>query len=144
MIKNFKLTPGYRSWLKSQIDEMDLTTPKRVNIVDWSEKRGLSANNLSHVWYKQIADHSALTEPEAKSYCKMEFGISIILERGDDDYKDTLAYILDSVNFNHQSFENKVKLMSGIAITSKFTTKEMSQYMDSIQRFYGMQGINLE
>jgi len=142
IVKNFKLTNGFRSYLVQQIKQMDLTAPKRVNIEDWKGKRGLSANALSHVWYGQIAEFISNDAITVKAECKIDHGLPIALNN--EDSFPALAYILDKTNFWNMTREQQVILINGINITSKFNTKEMSDYMNSLQVFWGGAGLNLE
>lgn len=142
-MKNFKLTNGTRGWAIEQIQKMDLTEPMRLGISEWKGKRGLSANALSWVWYKIIGDFNGMTTDEVHADCKIRFGLSILFHSS-TDYAYTIAMLLDNCKFYNMPLEKQWKTIEPIAVTSKFTTKEMKDYTDSIQRFYGMQGIILE
>lgn len=138
-----KLNNSTRAWHIQQIQQMDLTKPKRITITDWREKRGLDANALSHVWYKIVGDELGMFESEVKADCKIQFGL-VILFNGSSDYAASIAMLLEGCNFWQSSLEQQRKLIEPIAVTSKFNTKEMSEYLEAIQRFYGVQGIVLE
>ncbi len=140
-IKNFKLTHGFRSYLIQQINEMDLSEAKRVDIVPWGSKRGLPANALSHVFYDVIAKATGMNE--VHSDCKIRFGLPILFARR-DDYAFDVAEMLDAMDFWGMSLENQLRKIKPIAVTSKFKTKEMAQYIEDMQIFYGQQGIILE
>lgn len=142
-LKNFKLTHGTRAYVIDCIKSMDLTDPVRLDCGKWKGKRGLSANSLSWVWYKQIGDEQAMTTDEVHSNAKIQFGLPILFESG-SDYAYTVAKLLDGVDFYSMSLMEQWRTIKPIAITSKFNTKEMSRYLEDIQRFYGIQGINLE
>lgn len=122
---------------------MDLIKPKRITITDWKEKRGLDANALSHVWYKIIGDELGMFESEVKADCKIQFGLTILFSGG-SDYAANIATLLEGCEFWKKTPDERRKLIEPIAVTSKFNTKEMSEYLESIQRFYGVQGILLE
>ena len=141
-MKNFKLTPGFRSYLIQEIEKMDLSTPKRVTIEDWKGKRGLSSNSLSHVWYGLIAEFICNDSITVKGECKIDHGLPIALNN--QESFPALAYILDKTGFWNMDREQQVVMISGISITSKFNTKEMSDYLNSIQVFWGSAGLNLE
>lgn len=140
-MKNFKLTNGFRSYLIQHIQELDLSQPKRINIEDWKSKRGLSSNALSHVWYKYIADFIADDIKSVKAQCKIDHGLPIALNN--QETFPALAYILDKTNFWNIPREKQIILISGISITSLFNTKEMSDYLNSMQVFWGSAGLQL-
>lgn len=142
-LKNFKLTNGTRGYVAQQILEMDLTEPKRLDIGDYAVKRGLSANALGWVWYKTIGDEFGMTTDEVHADCKIRFGIPILF-KSQDDYAHTINTILERGGFYQMSLEDQWRYIQPIAVTSKFTTKQMSQYLEDIQRFYGIQGLHLE
>jgi hypothetical protein len=121
---------------------MDLTTPKRVNIEDWKGKRGLSSNALSHVWYGQIAEFISNDAITVKAECKIDHGLPIALNN--EESFPALSYILDKTSFWQMTREQQVILISGISITSKFNAKEISDYMNSLQVFWGSAGLSLE
>ncbi|MAF36561.1 hypothetical protein CL622_05595 [archaeon] len=142
-MKNFKLTHGTRSYLIQEIESMDLTEPRRVDIDEYRSKRGLSANALSWVWYNTIGTELGMTNDEVHADSKIQFGLPILF-RSKSDYAYSVSRLLDGVKFYQLSSENQRRAINPIAVTSKFNTKEMSEYLESIQRFYGIQGINLE
>lgn len=142
-LKNFKLTHGTRAYVIDCIKSMDLTDPVRLDCGKWKGKRGLGANALSWVWYKQIGDEIGMTTDEVHADCKIRFGLPILFESG-SDYAYTVARLLDGVNFYSMTIKEQWNEMEAIVVTSKFTTKQMSRYLEDIQRFYGIQGINLE
>ncbi len=141
-MRDFKLTPGFKAYLIQMIQEMDLTTPKRVKIEDWKGKRGLSSNALSHVWYANIANFICNDTITAKAECKIDHGLPIALNN--QESFPALSYILDNTNFWNMPRDKQCILISGLSITSKFNTKEMSDYLNSIQVFWGSAGLNLE
>ena len=142
-MKNFKLTNGFRSYLIKQIQEMDLTEPKRVDIVDWKGKRGLSANALSWIWYDIIGNEFGMLTDEVHSDCKIRFGLPILFARKDEAAYD-LADDLDSIGFWNMDLQMQWRRIKNKEVTRTFNTKEMSDYLESIQIFYGAQGLALE
>ena len=123
------------------IQEMDLSQPKRVSIDDWKEKRGLSSNALSHIWYKQIADFVSDDTASIKAQCKIDHGLPIALNNTKSF--PALGYILDKTDFWNMSREQQIILISSQKMTSLFNTKEMSDYLNSMQVFWGSAGLSL-
>ena len=140
-MKGFKLTQGMRSYLIQKIQQMDLSEALRVDIKPWGSKRGLSSNNLAQVWYSQIGDLTGYDSKTAHQLCKIDFGLPIILQQG--SYGETIAFILDSTGFYKQDREHQVRIVAGLRITSEFSTKEMTQYLNDVKHFYGNCGLEL-
>jgi len=134
-VKNFKLTHGLRSWLIQQINDMDLTKPRRVNIEEWKGKRSITMNAQQHLFYAQIAkfcgDRSAL---DVKNDCKDKFGIPILLNNA--DYGHKLEFLLDRLNYYKYQQEGKMKLIQCLAITSEFNTAESKEYCDNMIYYF--------
>ena len=141
-MKNLKLTNGTRGYLIKQIQQLDLNEPKRVCIDDWRGKRSLSSNALSHVWYPQIAGFTGTDIKSAKAEAKIDHGLPIILNN--PEHGPVIAWKLEVMNFYNRSRENQIKIICTEAITSLFNSKEMSQYMNSLQHFWGSAGLSLE
>lgn len=140
-MKGFKLTPGMRSYLIQQIQQMDLSEPKRVDIKDWSGKRSLSSNGLQHVWYNQIADFCCTDFKTAKAESKIDHGLPIILS--DPTHGAVIDWKLKAMDFYSRSREAQVKIICTESVTSLFNTKQANQYMNSLQVFWGSCGLNL-
>jgi hypothetical protein len=142
-MKNFKLTNGFRSYLIKQIKEMDLTEPKRVDIVDWKGKRGLSANGQQHVWYAQIAKHygdrSAL---QVKNMCKDMFGLPILSQSA--EHGDKIEFLLSKLDYYKHSYESKMKLIQCLEVTSLLNTAESKEYMEQMIFYWNEQGVNIK
>lgn len=138
-----KLNNSTRAWHIQQIQQMDLTKPKRITITDWKEKRGLDANALSHIWYKVISDEIGMLKEEVRMDCKIQFGLPILFARKDQSAFD-LADDLQCIGFWQMDLETQRRRISNKEVTRTFNTKEMSEYLEAIQHFYGVQGIILE
>lgn len=101
--------------------------------------RSLDQNALSHVWYSQIAEQSGLTKLEAKAFCKLLFGVPIMSEKSDafkrayDKHMKSLSYG-QKINF---------LIATDMPVTSTFNSKEMSEYMENMYRYFKDKGIEL-
>lgn len=139
-----KLTNTTRSYHVQQIQQMDLSTPKRIEYdKDWNEKRGLSANALFHVFCQQVADFTGMLPLEVKAECKLDFGISILLDGG-GNYAYLLNKGLAASGFWQLTREEQLKAIVDIPITSVMDTAQMSKLIELMQMSYGSQGIILE
>lgn len=141
MLNKFKLTAGMRSHVIRQIQEMDLTIPKRIVITDWDGQRGLSANAISHVWYPLIGDHDGFITHDAHQLCKLNFGIPILL--ANEKWHEAIQDMLERTNIYMLEHKEIVNIMTLTNVTSVFTTKEMSRYLRDMQYFYGLLGLDL-
>lgn len=92
--------------------------------------RSLDFNALSHVWYAQLA--AELREYDAagwKRFCKLHAGVPI-LEAEDADFRATMAAL------KHLTYEQKVKAMDFIDVTSLMTQDQFSRYMHAVQECF--------
>lgn len=102
--------------------------------------RSLDQNAISHAWYEQVARE--LREDDArgvKRFCKLHFGIGI-LRAEDEEFRESY----DAVIKHHLSYEQKLVAMDMLPVTSRMTTKQISQYMQDMQDHYRMKGVCLE
>lgn len=102
--------------------------------------RSLNTNALSHAWYEQVARE--LREDDArgvKRFCKLHFGVGL-LRAEDEEFRESY----DAVIKHHLSYEQKLIAMDMLPITSRMTTKQISQYMQDMQDHYRTKGVCLE
>ncbi len=102
--------------------------------------RSLDQNAISHAWYEQVARE--LREDDArgvKRFCKLHFGIGI-LRAEDEEFRESY----DAVIKHHLSYEQKLVAMDMLPVTSRMTTKQISQYMQDMQDHYRTKGVCLE
>ncbi len=114
----------------------------RVSIVEWSEKRGLSANGQQHVWYKKISQFQGCDIRTAGNGCKLDFGLPILLS--DSEMGSKVSWVLDNIKFYAMNREQKINVMDLIQVTSLFSTKQHNLYRDNLVMFWHEQGLELE
>lgn len=143
-MKDFCLTQGNIGYFVTEVYKL-LTQPKkyRVNIVEWREKRSLSANSQTHIWYPIIAEHIGSDAKTVKSRSKIDFGLPILLG-SDSEYSKVLGYILEKANFYKMSYEQQEKFISVVKVTSEMSTPECNQYRDNLQAYWMQNGLILE
>lgn len=111
----------------------------RVNL-KIGKDRSEDQNGLSHVWYDQIVrelrDDNALG---VKRFCKLHFGVPI-LRAEDDAFRD----LYDTAIKNRLTYEQKLKAMDALDVTSRMSTKQMQQYLDAMVEHYAKLGVVLE
>lgn len=101
--------------------------------------RSLSANAISHVWYHDVARRLGDSTPtDVRCFCKLHFGVPILLE-DDDEFREEWQ----TINSRY-TYEEKLKVMRILPVTSRMTTAQMNRYRDDVQDYWNGQGIALE
>lgn len=96
------------------------------------DRRNLDQNALSHVWYKEISETLKQDTPdEVKAECKLRFGVPI-LRSEDDDFRA----LYDHCMKHTLTYEQKLKAMYYLPVTSLFTWEQMNRYLSQIQAHY--------
>lgn len=101
--------------------------------------RSLDQNAISHAWYEQIARE--LREDDVtgwKSYCKLHHGVPI-LRAEDEEFRE--AY--DST-IKGMTYEQKLKVMRMLPVTSLMTKAQLSKYLEAMQDDFHTRGVRLE
>lgn len=142
-MKDLKLTATSLSYIIQELGKLDtLNKAYRVKVSDWKEKRTLTANGLIHVFVKSISDFTSTDIKTVKQECKIDFGLPIILARG-DEYSKVVDYILNKSGFYRMSREQQVKFITAIAVTSKFTTEESKVFLDNMIHYWQDKGLDI-
>lgn len=96
-----------------------------------AKPRSLNQNALSHDWYAQIArELGDQTPDDVKCECKLRFGVPIM--RNDPDFRE----MYDSAIKRTMTYEQKLKVMRYLPVTSLMNTAELSAYLEQMQREY--------
>lgn len=114
----------------------------KVTIEPWSEKRTLSANAQTHVWYKQVADKDGESVKTVECQCKRLFGLPILLESA--EYGEKIAWTLNRLGFFNWPWEKQCGYMELLPVTRLFTTKQHNEYRDNMQSEYNKNGYGLD
>jgi hypothetical protein len=94
--------------------------------------RGIPINQLSHVWYAQIArELREQTALQVKAECKLYYGVPILRAECEDFRK---AY--DSRIKNNFTHEQKLIVMESFPVTSLMTNPQIKQYLEAMQAGY--------
>lgn len=111
----------------------------RLNIKTGKD-RSLDQNAISHAWYAQIAQELREDTPEGvKCECKLRFGVPI-MRAADVDFCE----MYDAAIKNHLTYEQKLKAMRFLPVTSLMTVPQLSQYLVDIQKEFAKRGVVLE
>lgn len=113
--------------------------PLTVTIIAGA-KRSDAQNRLIQRWNGEIAEQRGdVTFEEVRAENKLRFGVPI-LRRDDPDFRETY-----DATFRPLPYEAKLKLFVALdpAVTRRMTTKQLSEYCDTLQRDYLEQGFSL-
>lgn len=101
--------------------------------------RSLPQNSFSHAWYGQLARE--LPEDDAlgwKCYCKLHHGVPI-LRAEDEEFRETYDSAIKGL-----SYEQKLKVMRLLPVTSRMTKEQLSKYAEAVQMDFAQRGVRLE
>jgi hypothetical protein len=110
---------------------------RKVKSVDG--KRSLNQNDISHVWYEQMAREDRQEDALGwKSYCKLHHGIPI-LRAEDAEFRAFYDAALKSL-----SYEQKREAMKYLPVTSLMTKPQLSRYLGAVQADFAGRHIYLQ
>ena len=101
--------------------------------------RSLDQNAISHAWYEQISRE--LREDDSlgwKCYCKLHHGVPIIRAE-DEEFRE--AY---DATIKGMTYEQKLKVMRMLPVTSLMTKPQLSKYLEAMQGDFERRGVRLE
>lgn len=108
--------------------------------VEWSKgrDRSLEQNRLQFQWAREAAEQRGdMTPEDVRCEWKLHYGVPIMREASAD-----FRAIYDAA-IKPLPYEQKLKAMRMIAVTSEMTVPQMVRYLDTIQRECAEQGIRL-
>jgi hypothetical protein len=135
------LTINSETTLQAAIGELreQFRTRKYVTLkISAGKRRTLNQNDVVHAWYEQVARE--LREDDArgvKRFCKLHFGVPI-LRAEDEDFRA----VYDST-VKGMTYEQKLKVMDLLPVTSLMKTGQLSAYMETLQDHYRGRGVTL-
>lgn len=97
-----------------------------------SKKRSNDQNSISHEWYSQLAKRYPQDDALGwKCYCKLHFGVPI-LRAEDEQFREFYDRHIKSF-----SYEEKLKAMQYLPVTSLMTTIQLSKYLETMRDEWG-------
>lgn len=102
-------------------------------------KRSISANALSHQWYKDAATQTSDTPQDVRAYCKLTIGVPIMLaesEKFAERYNQSIRRTL--------TYEQKLAVMDLLDVTSLMSKDQFNRYLNTMQQEYANRGVILE
>lgn len=133
MIKRNVETDTERDMLHRLIDEQAM--PFNIRI-DKGKARSLDQNALQWRWMGEISRQMNFETPDhAQAHCKLHYGVPI-LRRDDDSFREKYDRLIKP-----RPYEEKIELMMfAFPVTSLMTTKQMTEYFDTIGREMAKKG----
>ena len=113
--------------------------PFHADIKTGEEKRTDAQNKTIHKWFHEIAEHLGdTTTAEVKAECNLQYGLPIKMR--DYEWATVFGYI-----FRDLDYRRKIKAIRvlDIPFTRSMGVKELSEYMEQMQRDYTMRGVRL-
>lgn len=102
-------------------------------------KRSINQNDLSHVWYAQMArELPQESGPGWRSFCKLHFGVPI-LRMQDSDFRAFYDGALLGL-----TYEQKRAAMAYVPVTSLMTKEQLSQYLEAVREHFATLGCQLQ
>jgi len=113
--------------------------PVTVTIANGAS-RSSQANRLSQRWYSDISRQLGdQTHEEVRAYCKLHFGVPI-MRAGNEAFRKSYDATMKPIEY-----ETKLEAMRvlDIPVTRLMTPRQMSAYMDEMQRYWLGNGFRL-
>lgn len=112
----------------------------RVVITEAAEVRTSAQNRLIHRWFADVARAMVgVPEAEVKAECNLIYGRPI-LARDDPEWEAAFGYLFDALN---RPSKLKAIRVLDVPFTRRMGVKQLSEYMDQMQRDYAEVGILL-
>jgi len=111
-------------------------------VVSWSkgDSRSQAANRLSHRWYADISRQMGdRTTEDVRAECKLEFGVPILCAE-DEGFRAEWGGTFGALSWQRQLAAMKA---FQLPVTSLMSSKQMSAYMNEIQREWTQRGVRL-
>lgn len=120
---------------------IDVAPSDAVVIVrEAKEARTSAQNRLAHLWFADIARALVgVSEVEVKAECNLIYGRPI-LARDDPEWEAAFGYLFDALN---KPAKLKAIRILDIPFTRRMSVKQLTEYLDQMQRDYAEIGITL-
>ena len=103
---------------------------KFISVKTDCQKRSIISNSLQFHWYKELETQGDMTSSEYRRYCKYNFGCAL-RAAGDEFFAKTLREV-----FVRYPYEERLKMMDFIDVTSTFDRPTMSMYLSEIKTHF--------
>lgn len=101
--------------------------------------RSIEQNAVMHGWFGQVArELRDDNERGVKRFCKLHFGVPI-LRSEDEEFREAYDQVVKPL-----PYEDKLKAMDILPVTSRMTTIQLEVFMADMQDHYRKRGVSLE
>lgn len=90
--------------------------------------RSVAQNRLSFMWYKERAEQAGTTPDYEHQLCKLRQGCPILIS-SDSDFSGIYEKVIQPL-----PYEDRIKAMAYMPITSIMGVKQMSLYLNNVER----------
>ena len=112
----------------------------RVVVTEAAEVRTSAQNRLVHRWFADVArELVGVTEAEVKAQYNLTYGRPI-LARDDPEWSAAFGYLFDALD--HHAKLRAIRILD-VPFTRRMGVRQLSEYMDQMQRDYAEAGIRL-
>lgn len=115
----------------------ELEAPVLVELKPYSKDRSLAQNRLAFKWYKERAEQQCTTPDYEHRICKLRYGCPILMA-DDEDFARLFDRVVMSLDY-----EDRIKAMKYMPVTRLFNVKQMTEYLETIERESASAGIVL-
>lgn len=132
-------TRQFKSVYDAAVDYFGEGKKVDIRIREHQESRREAQNSLQFHWFKEMEMQGDKTAREYRAICKLHFGVPIARE------EDAFRKLYDKA-IKPLDYESKLELMVepfNLPVTSQFTIKEMTRYLNAIQQQFASEGIRL-
>lgn len=130
VIKDAEALDRWVAFLEAQSFPMTVTHAKGSN-------RSKQQNATLHKWFGQIAEETGDSAASVKAQCKLDYGLPIMLANK-PAWVEEWAPLYEPL-----PYAARLKVFECIPMTSVMGVRDMSAFMDAVQKVYRAQGIPL-
>lgn len=109
----------------------------QVTIEKKAKDRSSLQNRLSHKWYSVIGKQTFESEKEVKNYCKLSFGIPIMI-RDVEGFAGMWAMQSEGMTYEQEKWSMKF-----MKLTSILSVEQMTYYLTQMKLHYEAENIHL-
>ncbi len=104
----------------------------RVTVKPYT-KRSLDANALLHVWVAELSKITGEDELRMKNIIKIQHGLPVLMQN--QEVAPVLKHILKRAGWRQLTWDQQIKVINLVAVTSIMSVQEMRVMMDRIKNW---------
>ena len=124
------LTPKTLGMILQGIAQAPPDGSKQVELSDVKSSRSDAQRRLQFMWITDIAKQTHETKEEVEYYCKLTFGIPILL-RDNEEFAEIWPIQSDIL-----TYENKLKAMAFLPVTRLMSVRQNTEYLEDLKHHY--------